>query len=506
MPPPTEQFPAIKTLSEQPRSSRLTSAAKVVGRAAALAGGVWLGVNLGGGTTIESGPLQFEVDAELASPFDGHELSGFTELSIPPLGSVELDTHDSPFHVSISPSDIDPHELAAFEDNPHDRLESFRKNLTDDIENAKEDLLCQKLWQATAGLLIAGGLLVGLDRFRRHQPAKESFQKLLLPFGAVCLFGAGLAGAAAYSSSHNSNAIQNAQYHGLLASAPEVIGNVYDTAERFNEQTQQLADIITYLGQLTDGYQDILVLPNGAINVLFVADIHRQLGTFNLIQRSIEQFQVDLVIDAGDMTDYGANFENSFFEQIGSLGVPYVFVRGNHDSEQTIAAMREIPNVIVLGGQTQEVAGLNIVGTPDLRNTPDLTQPRDDERALHFQASGLAQAIRRSNIEPTIAVVHDPRAAAQSYGLVPYILSGHTHREEQRLEDQTLHIISGSTGGAGLRSFANDEQGTPRTAQVLSFSEDDLTLIRDIFLNFGAIGENRSSVQVCDVQDQQIVC
>ncbi len=505
MPPSPETLSAAETHSEPLHFARLKAAGKAVGRTAALAAGIWLGVNFGGGSTIESGPLRFEVDAKLASPFDAHEISGFTELSIPPLGSVELDTHDSPFDVYISPSGIDSQKLAVFGDDPHDSLDSFRKNLAVDIEEAKNDLLRKKMLQAGAGLILAGGGLIAFDQFRRRQPGKDSLRKLIVPFSAVCLLGAGFAGATMHSIDGSSNAIQHASYHGLLSSAPEIIGNVYDTAEKFNEQTQQLADIITYLGQLIDSYQNILVLPDDVINVLFVSDIHSQYGTFDLIQRSIEQFQVDLIIDGGDLTDRGARPEQIFFEQIGSLGVPYVFVRGNHDSPSTIQSLREIPNVVILGGQTQEVEGLSIVGSPDLRYTPDLSRPRNDEQALRYQAAGLAQAILRSSIDPTVAVVHDPRAARLSYGLVPYILSGHTHHQDQHTQDGTLHIISGSTGGGGLRAYAGGE-GIPRTAQVLSFSPDGETLVQDILLNFGRVGETRSSVQVCDAVEQQIAC
>lgn len=78
------------------RFQGLRNVAAVGARAAALTAGVWLGVNAGGGTTIESGALEFQADAEFASPFNLNELSGFTELSAPPFGSVEVDTHDAP--------------------------------------------------------------------------------------------------------------------------------------------------------------------------------------------------------------------------------------------------------------------------------------------------------------------------------------------------------------------------------------------------------------------------
>ena len=45
-----------------------------------------------------------------------------------------------------------------------------------------------------------------------------------------------------------------------------------------------------------------------------------------------EQFGVDAVLDTGDITDWGSSPENRLIGSVGTLGVPYVYIRGNHDS------------------------------------------------------------------------------------------------------------------------------------------------------------------------------
>jgi len=475
-------------------------------RTAALAAGVWIGVNAGGGSTIDSGALEFQAEAEFASPFDLSELSGFTELSAPPFGWVEVDTHDAPLHITVKPSNIDDQELAQISDDPEAGLLGLRDQLERDIDQAKSDLLQKKLLQAAAGLLVASVLVVGFDQHRRELPRKDSLKKLIAPLGLVGLMGVGMTASAVYSSSHSQDALQHASYHGLLASAPEVIGTIYDSSEKFDEQTRQLADIMTYLGRLSDGYEDLVVLPNGVTNVMLISDRHSQPRTFPLVERSIQQFGVDVIASTGDESDQGFEYENRSLEPIASLGVPYVVAPGNHDSDSTVVALEAIPNVTVLSGQTVEIAGLNFIGSRDPRFTPDRQRERNDAVELRRQSLGLVQAISRSAQSPDIAIVHDPDAGEYLYGLVPYILSGHLHHEEQNTLDETLHITAGSIGGGGLRAFENGHRATPRTAMILSFDEETNVLVRVTYLDFGGVGENRSSIQVCDVVDQAIDC
>jgi predicted phosphodiesterase len=174
----------------------------------------------------------------------------------------------------------------------------------------------------------------------------------------------------------------------------------------------------------------------------------------------VRQYAIDVVVDTGDFTDRGLAIEGEqYARQIPTLGVPYVWIRGNHDSAAVQAAVRAQPNAIVLDdGSTAEVAGLRFVGTGDPRFTPDRSEGRRDEQLLEREGAALARAVRSQEPPPDIALVHDATLATDLDGLVPLVLAGHVHeRSTEQLESGTQVMVQGSTGGAGLRGLEGEE-------------------------------------------------
>ena len=172
----------------------------------------------------------------------------------------------------------------------------------------------------------------------------------------------------------------------------------------------------------------------------------------------IEQYDIDVVIDTGDIADQGTAVENTLLDPIETLGVPYVYIRGNHDSSGTRPYIAAMDNAVVLDGETAEVAGLVIAGVGDPRFTPDKSTDPTDESVV---ASGERPGSRSSRPveEPVdVALVHDPLGAEPLEGVVPLVLAGHVHeREEADLGDSTQLLVQGSTGGAGLRALETEE-------------------------------------------------
>ena len=209
--------------------------------------------------------------------------------------------------------------------------------------------------------------------------------------------------------------------------------------------------------------------------MLHVSDLHLNPSAWSVIATVVKQYDIDVVIDTGDINDWGSQLESSFVNPIGSLGVPYVYIRGNHDSALTAAAVGSQPNAVVLENQTTTVAGLTIAGIGDPRFTPDKdTSGKAGSVPDQLDTSGnqLAATIAGAGKPVDIALVHDPASAGPLNGATPLILAGHRHAREVSImppvsgRPETRLMVGGSAGGAGLRGLEG-ETPTPLEMSVL---------------------------------------
>src|SRR3954467_9236775 len=88
------------------RRIRVGAAVAVVGLA-----GVVVGTMLFAHTDIAGGPFR----AQMWAP---PSFSGGTEVDIPPLGSLHLDSHDGPIHLRVDLGSLDQERTEALIDNP----------------------------------------------------------------------------------------------------------------------------------------------------------------------------------------------------------------------------------------------------------------------------------------------------------------------------------------------------------------------------------------------------
>ena len=212
-----------------------------------------------------------------------------------------------------------------------------------------------------------------------------------------------------------------------------------------------------------------------------------------------EQFTVAAVVDTGDLTDLGSAFENRLLSRIADFDVPYVYVRGNHDSiGQTQRYLETLPNVVVLDdAEIREVAGLTFAGTGDPLYTPTKELPSASAGNLRtLQAAGaeLAEAIAAAESPVDVALVHEPPMAEPLFGVVPLVLDGHVHERRSRRADGTLELTQGSTGGAGLRSLTG-EAPEPLAMSVLHLDPDDGRLLAVDEITLAGLGQRAVTVE-----------
>jgi predicted phosphodiesterase len=295
-------------------------------------------------------------------------------------------------------------------------------------------------------------------------------------------------------------ALSQPTYTGLLVNANSLIGSATDIVARFDAYRASLEDIV---GNVSSLYSTISTLPDpvaqdpDVVALLHVSDLHLNPAGFDLVEQVVAQFEIDGVLDTGDITDWGSAPETSLITSVGDLGAPYVFIRGNHDSAVTAAVIASRANTTVLDYTATTVAGIRVVGAPDPRFTPDKESGDDDFPADELEATGerLADVVESLDQPPAVALVHDPKQAPALDGVVPVVLAGHTHnREVTELDNGTLLMVQGSTGGAGLRALQG-EYPEPLTCTVLYIDSRTGTLRAYDEITLGGLGLTEATIQ-----------
>jgi predicted MPP superfamily phosphohydrolase len=421
-------------------------------------------------------------------PFDAtlafRPAAGGAQVAVAPLGELTVDVYDGPLRLDIALQRVDQDRARTLATDPV-RLAGVVDQVSDDLRDAVVELVWKTVLIALAGAAVTSAVVWR----RRWEPAIAAGMT-----GVVLLGTAGL-GAATWRP----EALSQPRYTGLLVNANSLIGSAEDLVARFDAYRASLEDLVANVGTL---YSAISALPapggtEDTVALLHVSDLHLNPAGFDLVRQVAQQFQVDGVLDTGDITDWGSQPENQLINTVGALDVPYVYIRGNHDSATTATLIAAQPNATVLDDSATEVAGLTVVGMPDPRFTPDKSTGDDGAGEDVLVASGeeLAEFVGTLPSPPAIALVHDPKQATPLDGAVPVVLAGHTHqRKVTTLDDGTLLMVEGSTGGAGLRGLQG-EYPEPLTCTVLYLDRGTGELRAYDEITLGGLGETEVTIQ-----------
>jgi predicted phosphodiesterase len=448
--------------------------------------GAWVGVLVAGTERQAVGPF----DTTMSLRPSTH---GGTTVDTPPLGQLMLDTHDAPMRLYVHVKGLDAEKARKIAANP-ERLAGVEERAVADIRTGLVDLFVR-----TAVAALVGAVGLALLVVRRVRAA-----------GIAALVALGATGFGYYAtwSTWNPDSIQEPRYTGLLSSAPAVVGNARAIVEDFDKYRQQLARLVTNVSRLysTTSTLPVMSQQEDTVKVLHVSDLHIAPQAWDVIASVAHQYNVDVVVDSGDITDHGSAAENRYLDGVRRLEAPYVWVRGNHDSMVTQRAMQRMPGVTVLNGKPRTVAGIRFLGVGDPRFTPDNSRSDPADDTVAAQAQALANVAREDGDIDSI-VFHDPQPAAVFDGLAPTVLAGHWHNFRSELMPQgTWRLVEGSTGGSGLRALMPVDGPAPIQLSVLYLDRDTAELRAWDHLELGGLGLSSAQIEreIVEPDDQPV--
>ncbi|MET9967767.1 metallophosphoesterase [Streptomyces sp. NPDC006356] len=441
--------------------------------------GAWLGLLIVGNVRVPVGPMNTTMTLRPS-------VTGGTKINVSPLGALQLDSHTAPVRLDVNVDQLDPVRAQALVDHP-ERLSGLQDEVAHDVTHGTVDLAVR-----SCVAVVTGATALGLAVYRRPRRA--------LAAGGLAL---------TLLATWNPESVLEPKFSGLLSSAPSLVGNARSIVTEFDVYQKELARLVTNVTKLYDATSTLpAYAPDPTtIRVLHVSDIHLNPASWKIIASLVDQYKVNVIVDSGDTMDHGTAAENGFLDPIEDLGAPYVWVRGNHDSQQTQRYLENLKNVHVLDdGKAKTIAGLRFAGIGDPQFTPDRSRIPGGDAANELAGARLATSLRDQRTAGTpvdVAIAHEPVAARQTDGEVPLALAGHIHHQETELLPYGTRLrIEGSTGGSGLRAIEG-KHPDPIQTSILYFDRDTRRLQAWDEIELGGLGLTTAEVRRHLVEENQ---
>ena len=329
----------------------------------------------------------------------------------------------------------------------------------------------------TAGaLLVVVGVLLGYAVLARRRPPVA-----LVVAGVVGWLVSTAVVSASLWATYQPERQQTFTTTGVLNTLQKNQGILSDVETRATQVAPYLRNLIALSTALQQKYAAAPLEADTSLRVLVVSDIHGG-NQYSLMRTIVEEESVDVVVDAGDLVNFGTVEEGEaagIFAGIESVGVPYLFVRGNHDATSAtdtavLDRMARVPNAVLLedaaGDYTEvTVGGVRISGFNDPRWFGDsgTGSPAKQEPAREAFLSAY-----EGRPGADLVVSHEPWAVQGAGGGV--LVNGHMHSvdlEGNRIQAGTF------TGGGPFSHFLADTAGEelvgqPSAFDVLTFGTD----------------------------------
>ena len=437
-----------------------------------------------------AGGVRFSVSATLFTR------SGLTADTT--FGSWEFPHVDGlPVGVHVSPENVDVVKMAAAAtQNPTAYVSGLREDFSDQTPMILAWLVGEALIGLVIGLVLAAAVNLALRYLRRLPPRPGELRRravqLVVALGVVgALVGYG-------AVSYNPHWARESRLTGTLGALelfPQQLSDYYRQQATAFDVLSGIASIQAELQQ----HIEQSATPATSFNIMFISDMHLA-GTYPLVRQYAQNFDVSLVINTGDESQFGTEAEltPAYRQQIRDLTrvAPMIWLAGNHDSPATVQVMRSIPGVIVLGskvtrpeggftvgGDVVDAYGLRVGAIPDPRvyGAGGDYGSNDAKPTERLERSAVDNAL--SGVSPTsvfdVMATHEPSAAAQIMNdlgsRVRQLNSGHTHQQNAINAVQRhglIDLVEGSTGAGGIKEIGLVVPQTPVEFTIESVAAD----------------------------------
>ncbi len=410
--------------------------------------GTLLIVSLFAKTSFHINSLQFRLGLAL---FD----HGMTEMIIPPVGSISANTHDTPLKFTISLEHIDVEMLREIMGKGYNQQKAVSA-FNEQLQKILKVFFARVLFLAVVG----GSFGIFLLRAKK-----------VSTYVVGSLIGLTLMGALVMGTyiTYDVHAFRTPKYEGIIQMAPWMINFAEEALgkiEKLGDQMEVMANNLYQLYSKVDKLGPVSEDEKG-IHILQVSDIHNNPAAYDFIRGVVKNFDVDAIVDIGDLSDFGTPLEAKILNQIKTITIPYIIiVSGNHDSPQIVETLKKIDNVSVLEGNITNLLGLRVLGIGDPAAVSNRVTPPNVEISQKY-ISRLNNALEK--YKPVdMLMVHNPGIAHAFSGQVPVILHGHDHQLKIEEEKDSIIIDAGTSGAAGIRGLYTSNE-VPYSVVLLHF-------------------------------------
>ena len=407
---------------------------------------------------------------------------------------VFSDVDGLPVGVHVSPVNVDLVQMAsAASADPHRYAEQLRADLVRQLPAITTWIVAETLTGVLLGLAVAAAVNLAIRQLRglprREREAMHRLRQLAAA-GAVLVLVA-ILGAITYEPGW----ARHSRVSGTLA-ALQLFPNQLQSY--YSEHSKAL-DVLSAVAAVQSSLQQHIEqtnVPAAEFNIMFISDMHLA-STYPLVAQYATNFDVKLIVNTGDESEFGSRPEmtRTYLDQLRATTkiAPMIWLAGNHDSPDTVAVMRSIPGVTVLGTKTATGSGGYHVGAQDIAayglTIAAMPDPRVYGGAGDYGASDGAAVnpLEHHAVDTAVADVapqerfdifatHEPVAAQELIKDLPHQIrqtnTGHLHAQNSDKDIQNGSPITLNEGSTGAGGLDNLNRGVP--APPIEFSVESV--------------------------------